>query len=63
MRGRTTFIIAHRLSALKHCDILIRIEHGRVLSAGPVGIVAEKALAVLDTATYRRKTSAQDRTQ
>ena len=46
MRGRTTFIIAHRLSALKHCDILIRIEHGRVLSAGPAGMVAEKALAV-----------------
>src|SRR5206468_12360586 len=42
MRGRTTFIIAHRLSTLKHCDILIRIEHGRVLSAGPAGMVAEK---------------------
>ena len=63
MRGRTTFIIAHRLSTLRHCDILIRIEHGRVLSAGPAGIVAEKALAVHDMTTYGRKTSAQDRTQ
>jgi len=63
MRGRTTFIIAHRLSTLKHCDILIRIEHGRSLSAGAAGIVAEKASAVLDTVTYGRRTSAQDRTQ
>jgi ATP-binding cassette subfamily B protein len=28
--GRTVFIIAHRLSTLKHCDLLIGIEHGRV---------------------------------
>jgi len=62
MRGRTTFIIAHRLSTLKHCDILIRIEHGRVLNAGPAGMVAEKALAALDATTYGRKTSVEDRT-
>ena len=62
-RGRTTFIIAHRLSTLKHCVILIRIENGRALSAGAAGIVAEKASAVLDTVTYGRRTSAQDRTQ
>jgi len=62
MRGRTTFIIAHRLSTLKHCDILIRIEHGRVLSAGPAGMVAEKVLAALDATTYGRKTSVEDRT-
>lgn len=28
--GRTVFIIAHRLSTLKNCDILLGIEHGRV---------------------------------
>ena len=27
--GRTVFIIAHRLSTLKHCDLLLGIEHGR----------------------------------
>jgi len=35
MSGRTAFIKAHRLTTLKHCDILIRIEHGHVLSAEP----------------------------
>lgn len=28
--GRTVFIIAHRLSTLKHCDLLLGIERGRV---------------------------------
>ena len=31
-QGRTTFVIAHRLNTLKHCDVLLRIEAGRVLS-------------------------------
>ena len=31
-RGRTTFIITHRESALKHCDRILRIEHGCVVS-------------------------------
>lgn len=32
MRGRTTFLIAHRLSTLDSCDIRLELEHGRVLS-------------------------------
>jgi len=39
MRSLTTFIIVHRLCALKHSEILIRIEHGRLLSARPTRIV------------------------
>ena len=30
MRGRTTFIITHRSSASKHCDLILRIERGHV---------------------------------
>ena len=30
--GRTVFIIAHRLSTLRHCDLLLGIEKGRVVS-------------------------------
>jgi ATP-binding cassette subfamily B protein len=32
MEGRTTFMIAHRLSTLECCDMRLRMEHGRVWS-------------------------------
>jgi ATP-binding cassette, subfamily B, bacterial len=32
MHGRTTFIISHRLSTLKNCDVLFVIEGGRLMS-------------------------------
>ena len=32
MKGRTAFIIAHRFSALKHCDVLLMIEDGRLIT-------------------------------
>lgn len=31
MRGRTTFIIAHRLSTLRRADLILRVEEGRLL--------------------------------
>jgi ATP-binding cassette subfamily B protein len=31
MRGRTTFMIAHRLTTLKSCDMLLRLDHGRLI--------------------------------
>jgi ATP-binding cassette subfamily B protein len=31
MRGRTTFIITHRMGALRHCDLQLKIEHGRLV--------------------------------
>ena len=33
--GRTTFVITHRPSALKQCDVLVRIEHGRIVAIEP----------------------------
>ena len=30
MRGRTTFIVAHRVSTLEHCDVIYAVEHGRL---------------------------------
>jgi len=30
-RGRTTFVIAHRSSTLRHCRFILRIEHGRLV--------------------------------
>jgi ATP-binding cassette subfamily B protein len=34
-RGRTTFVITHRPSALQRCDIILRMEHGRLVATGP----------------------------
>ena len=42
--GRTVFIIAHRLSTLKHCDLVLGIEKGRVAS-----IRSDVARALADT--------------
>jgi ABC-type multidrug transport system fused ATPase/permease subunit len=33
MRGRTSFMIAHRTSTLEACDVLLRIENGRLENA------------------------------
>ncbi|MBQ9609435.1 MAG: ABC transporter ATP-binding protein [Lachnospiraceae bacterium] len=35
MKGRTTFVIAHRLSTVKNSDCIIVLEHGRVIERGP----------------------------
>jgi ATP-binding cassette subfamily B protein len=34
MRGRTTFIIAHRLATIRRADRILMFEHGRVVEAG-----------------------------
>ncbi len=34
MRGRTTFVIAHRLATIRRADRILMFEHGRVVEAG-----------------------------
>ena len=31
VQGRTTFIIAHRLGTLDHCDLVLQLDHGRLI--------------------------------
>jgi ABC-type multidrug transport system fused ATPase/permease subunit/GT2 family glycosyltransferase len=37
MNGRTSFMIAHRTSTLANCDVLFRIEHGRLITIPRLG--------------------------
>jgi ATP-binding cassette, subfamily B, bacterial len=37
MRGRTAFLIAHRPATLEGCELLLRVENGRVVEGMPVG--------------------------
>ena len=34
MQGRTTFIVAHRLSTLRRADLVMVLDHGRVTQVG-----------------------------
>ena len=34
-KGRTTFIIAHRLTSVQHADLAVVMDHGRIAEAGP----------------------------
>jgi len=40
MHGRTTFMIAHRLSTLENCDMLLEIRNGRLADVSHVALIA-----------------------
>ena len=45
MRGRTTFIVTHRPSLLRHCDVILHLEQGRLVKAAQNEAVAAPALS------------------
>src|SRR5207249_10814627 len=47
-RGRTTFVIAHRPSVLDQCDIIVRIEEGRLVAIEPKSVRASDLVATGD---------------
>ncbi len=43
MKGRTVFVIAHRLSTVKNSDVIMVLEHGRIIERGShEKLIAEK---------------------
>ena len=42
--GRTSFVIAHRHSAIRHCDQIIHIEGGRLIGIRPAATAGFPAL-------------------
>ena len=56
MRGRTSFIIAHRLATVRHVDRIIVIADGRVVESG-----THEELQVMEGGVYRRLATMQFR--
>jgi ABC transporter fused permease/ATP-binding protein len=56
MRGRTSFIIAHRLATVRHVDRIIVIAGGRVVESG-----THKELQTIEDGVYRRLAALQFR--
>ena len=34
MKGRTVFVIAHRLSTVQNSDVIVVLEHGKIIEQG-----------------------------
>jgi len=50
--GRTSFVIAHRPSAIRHCDQIIHIEGGRLIGIGPAAPAGFPALVAAEARAH-----------
>lgn len=49
MQGRTTFMIAHRLSTLDKCDMVLEVNKGKIVQVADTGVERLQAEEVLQS--------------
>jgi ATP-binding cassette subfamily B protein len=54
MQGRTTFVIAHRLSTVQHADRVLVMEHGRIIQSGTHRTLMQNTAGVYYRLAYRQ---------
>ena len=57
MRGRTSFIVAHRLSTIRRADVILVVQDGRIIEQGSHRALMERkgAYYALYTRQYREQ--------
>lgn len=43
LRGRTSFVVAHRLSTIRHADLVLVLDQGRIIERGPHSALLARA--------------------
>ncbi len=54
MEGRTTLVIAHRLSTVKHADRVLVMEHGKIIQSGTHKSLMQNTTGIYYRLAYRQ---------
>jgi len=58
IKGRTTFVIAHRLSTVRNTDLILVLDHGRIVARGTHGSLLKTSRQYLEI--YKRQLKHQE---